>query len=129
MYILCLLILLLLRGDSNAYGQRIIEYDGDTLVALTLENVHTVNSIITEREYLIEEVSVLSELNEVKDTMILELEELVEYGQNIIKTEKEKHSLEIQEQSIALKKEKRKAIFSYSGLSLGLGFLLGIILL
>ena len=48
--IICSVILLLFNTRTQA--QSIVEIDGDTLVLITRENVNTINSIITEREYL-----------------------------------------------------------------------------
>ena len=122
------LILLLLKGDSNAYGQKIIEYSGDTLVAITPNQLETINSIIVERKYLVEELSIADEINELMDSTIKEQELIIKYGQNLLKGETEKHALEIQEQAYQLKSDYRKKLFSWTGVSLGFGLILGLLL-
>lgn len=126
--IIYVLILFLFKGDSNAYGQKIIEYSGDTLVAITQEQLGTINSIIVEREYLIEELSLADEMNELMDSMIKEQEEIIKYGQRLLKDETEKHVLEIQDQAYQLKSEYRGKLFSWASVSLGFGLILGLLL-
>ena len=127
--ILCLLILLFLKGDSCAiYGQKIIEDNGDTLILITPANVQTMNSIIIERQYLIEEILLMSELNEVKDSLIKDQGEIIKIGQNILKEEKDKHSLEIQEQAISLKASYKRDLEKWVSISGIIGLILGILL-
>ncbi len=125
--ILCLVSLLLLKGDLS-YGQKIIEYKGDTVVLITQENVQTMNSIIVEREYLIEEVSILTELCNVKDSVISDQDEVIKVGQSIIVEQREKHNLEIQKQATDLKLSKKKAIKTWSSITAVIGLILGFLL-
>lgn len=125
--ILCLLILLLLRCDS-VFGQKIIEYNGDTVITITPENVRTMNSIIVEREYLIDELCVLSELNEIKDSLIKDQEEIIKIGKTIIKEEKDKHDLEIQKQAVELNSSYKKKLNKWVSISGIVGLILGILL-
>ena len=126
--ILCSLILLLLSGDKSLYGQKIIEYNGDTLITISPENVKTMNSIIVEREYLIDEIIVLSELNEIKDSLIKDQEEIIIIGKNIIKEEKDKHVLEIQKQAIELESSYKKKLNKWVSISGIVGLILGVLL-
>ena len=122
------LILLLLKGDSNVYGQKIIEYSGDTLIAITPGQLEIVNSIIVEREYLIEELSVADEINKLMDSTIKEQEQVIKYNQTLLRGETEKHALEIQEQAYQLKSDYRGKLFSWTSVSLGFGMILGLLL-
>ena len=122
-YIICLILLLLLRGDSNLYCQNIIEYKGDTLITITPQNLATINSIIVERDYLEEELYVLSELNDLKDSTILEQESIIKFGQDQLRVAEEKHSLEIQKEAYTW----RRRVYTWSGISAGIGLVLGIL--
>lgn len=123
----CFLVMCLFKGDS-CYSQKIIEYEGDTLVALSLDNVKTINSIITEREYLIEELELLSEESQLKDSIIQDQEEIIREGQKILRTELEKCETSAVLAEKEHKKEKRKSIISWASGSLGFGILLGLLL-
>lgn len=123
MYIICLILLLLLRGDSNLYCQNIIEYKGDTLITITPQNLATINSIIVEREYLEEELYILSELNDLKDSTISEQESIIKFGQNQLLRTEERHALEIQTEAYSW----RRKVYTWSGISAALGLILGIL--
>lgn len=128
--IICFVILLLFNTRTQA--QSIVEIDGDTLVLITRENVNTINSIITEREYLIEEVSVLSELNDIKDSIICDQDSIISIGQKILIQETERFDLEIQTQAIEIKREAEKKmkhrVRQWSGISALIGVILGFII-
>ena len=123
--ILCLILLLFFREDNNLYGQRIIEYKGDTLIAITPQNVTTINSIIVERNYLEKEVLILNDLNNLKDSTIWKQNQIITTAEESILQLKKRNELVIQEQAYT---QKRK-IGTWSGISAGIGFLLGILLI
>lgn len=126
--IIYILILFLFKGDSNLYSQRIIKYSGDTLIAITPEQLGSINSIIIEREYLLEELEIIDEMNKLMDSTIIEQNKIIRYGQDILRKENEKHELEIQEQAYQLKREYSGKLFSWTGISLGFGLVLGLLL-
>ena len=125
--IFCLMSVLFLSWNI-AYGQKIVEYKGDTVVLMTRENVQTMNSIIVEREYLIEEVSVLTELCNIKDSVIFDQDEVIRVGQKIIVEQKEKYDLEIQRQVTDLRLSKKKAVKTWASITAAIGLILGFLL-
>ena len=122
--ILCLIITLFSFGNTNLFGQKIIEYKGDTLIVITPKNVATMNSIIIEREYLIEEVDILSTLVSVKDSIIMDQSDIIKISQESLLETKKRHNLVIQEQAVTWKKE----VWKWSGISAGIGILVGILI-
>ena len=122
--ILCLIILLFFKGDSNLYGQRIIEYKGDTLIVITPQNVATMNSIIVERNYLEKEVFILNDLNVLKDSTIKEQQKIILITEESLLQTKKKNELVIQEQAYTWKKR----VWTWSGVSAAAGLILGILL-
>ena len=122
--ILCLIILLFFKGSGYLYGQRIIEYKGDTLIVITPQNVATMNSIIVERNYLEEEVSILNSLNILKDSTIKEQQQIILIAEESLLQTKKKNELAIQEQAYTWKKK----TYTWSGISAAAGLILGVLL-
>lgn len=122
--ILSLVIFLFIIDSNPIFGQKIIEYKGDTLIVITPQNVKTMNSIIVERNYLEKEVSILNEINLLKDSTILEQEKIIQTNQESLLQIKDKNNLIIQEQAYSWKKKAWK----WSGVSAVAGIILGIIL-
>ena len=110
--ILCLIILLFFKGTS-LFGQKIIEYKGDTMIVISPHNVMTMNSIIVERNYLEKEVFLLDSLNTLKDSTILEQKQIIKMNEeSLLKTnEKNKDNSsdeifkKLMNENISLKKE------------------------
>lgn len=122
--ILCLIIALFSFGNTNLFGQKIVEYKGDTLIVVTPKNVATINSIIVEREYLIEEIDILSTLVSVKDSIIMDQSDIIKISQESLLETKKHNDLVIQEQAVTWKKE----VWKWSGISAGIGILIGILI-
>lgn len=122
--ILCLTIVLFSCGNTNLFGQKIIEYKGDTLIVITPKNIATINSIIVEREYLIDEVDILSNMVSIKDSIITDQSNIIRVNQESLIAAKKQHNLVIQEQAVTWKKE----VWKWSGISAGIGVLVGILI-
>ncbi len=121
--ILCLIILLFIKGN-NLFGQRIIEYKGDTLIVITPQNVITMNSIIVERDYLEKEVFILNDLNNIKDSTIQKQKQIISITEESLSQTKTRNELIIQEQAYKWKKE----VWTWSGVSAAVGLVLGVLL-
>lgn len=111
-------------GIINSYGQRIIEYRGDTLIVVTPKTIATMNAIIVDREYLEEEVIVLSEMVTVKDSIILDQTKIIEVKEKSLLETKKYHDLQIHENAVTWKKQ----VWKWSGISAGVGVLLGFLI-
>ena len=111
-------------GNTDAFGQRLIEYKGDTLIVITPKTVATLNAIIVDREYLEEEVTILSEMVNIKDSIITEQDEIIRIGQESLLETRNHHNLVIQEQAVTWKKQ----VWKWSGISAGVGILLGFLI-
>ena len=122
--ILCLMVLLFFKGNNFIFGQRIIEYKGDTLIVITPQNVATMNSIIVERDYLEKEVFILNDLNILKDSTIKEQKQIISFTEESLLQTKAKNELVIQEQAYTWKKR----VWTWSGVSATVGLILGILL-
>ena len=118
--ILCLIILLFFKGTS-LFGQKIIEYRGDTLVVISPHNVTTMNSIIVERNYLEKEVLLLDSLNTLKDSTILEQKQIIKMNEESLLKTNEKNNLIIQELAYNWKKKAwtQSSFFAIGGIILG----------
>lgn len=121
--IVCLIVLLFFN-KSNVFGQKIIEYRGDTLIVITPQNVATINSIIVERNYLEKEISVLNDLNLLKDSMIYDQKLIIATADESLVQMKKKNELVIQKQAYSYKKK----VWTWSGISASFGLILGILL-
>lgn len=122
--ILCLMVLLFFKGNNFIFGQRIIEYKGDTLIVITPQNVATMNSIIVERDYLEKEVFILNDLNILKDSTIKEQKQIISFTEESLLQTKAKNELVVQEQAYTWKKR----VWTWSGVSATVGLILGILL-
>ena len=122
--ILCLIVLLFFKGNNFIFGQRIIEYKGDTLIVITPQNVATMNSIIVERDYLEKEVFILNDLNILKDSTIKEQKQIISFTEESLLHTKAKNELVVQEQAYTWKKR----VWTWSGVSATVGLILGILL-
>ena len=121
--ILCLMVLLFFKGNNFIFGQRIIEYKGDTLIVITPQNVATMNSIIVERDYLEKEVFILNDLNILKDSTIKEQKQIISFTEESLLQTKAKNKLVVQEQAYTWKKR----VWTWSGVSATVGLILGIL--
>ena len=118
--ILCLIILLFFKGTS-LFGQKIIEYKGDTMIVISPHNVMTMNSIIVERNYLEKEVLLLDSLNTLKDSTILEQKQIIKMNEESLLKTNEKNNLIIQELSYNWKRKAwtQSGFFAIGGIILG----------
>lgn len=117
-------ILLFFNYNSSVLGQKIIEYKGDTLIVITPQNVATMNSIIVERNYLKKEVSILNDLNSLKDSTIQKQEQVILITEESLLQTRIKNELVIQEQVY----EWKKKVHTWSGISVSIGLILGILI-
>jgi hypothetical protein len=106
------------------YSQRILEYNGDTLIAITPKNLATINSIITERKYLEKEVEILSKTVELQKATIIDQREIIKTEAESKSILEEKHSLKIKEQAYKW----RKKTIRWSCISASIGLVMGIII-
>lgn len=118
------MVLLFFKGNNFIFGQRIIEYKGDTLIVITPQNVATMNSIIVERDYLEKEVFILNDLNILKDSTIKEQKQIISFTEESLLQTKAKNELVVQEQAYTWKKR----VWTWSGVSATVGLILGILL-
>lgn len=116
--------LLVLILSFPSYSQRILEYNGDTLIAITPENLATINTMITERNYLEKEVKILSKTIELQKATIIDQREIIKTEGESKSILEEKHSLKIQEQAYTW----RKKTIRWSCISAGIGLVIGIII-
>ena len=118
--ILCLIILLFFKGTS-LFGQKIIEYKGDTMIVISPHNVMTMNSIIVERNYLEKEVLLLDSLNTLKDSTILEQKQIIRMNEESLLKTNEKNNLIIQELAYSWKRKAwtQSGFFAIGGIILG----------
>lgn len=118
--ILCLIILLFFKGTS-LFGQKIIEYKGDTMIVISPHNVMTMNSIIVERNYLEKEVLLLDSLNTLKDSTILEQKQIIKMNEESLLKTNEKNNLIIQELAYNWKRKAwtQSGFFAIGGIILG----------
>ena len=118
--ILCLIILLFFKGTS-LFGQKIIEYKGDTMIVISPHNVMTMNSIIVERNYLEKEVFLLDSLNTLKDSTILEQKQIIKMNEESLLKTNEKNNLIIQELAYNWKRKAwtQSGFFAIGGIIIG----------
>lgn len=116
--------LLILILSFPSYSQRILEYNGDTLIAITPENLATINTMITERNYLEKEVKILSKTIELQKATIIDQREIIKTEGESKSILEEKHSLKIQEQAYTW----RRKTIRWSCISAGIGLVIGIII-
>lgn len=117
-------ILLFFNYNSSVLGQKIIEYKGDTLIVITPQNVVTMNSIIVEKNYLEKEVSILNDLNSLKDSTIQKQKQVILITEESLLQTRIKNELVIQEQVY----EWKKKVYTWSGISVSIGLILGILI-
>lgn len=122
---ICLLVLLFFM-PLKLFAQEIIELKGDTLIAITQDQLKTINSIIVDREYLNKENIILDSLVLQKDSVISILGKKYEMKDSIVS--RYLRVIDFQEDRItglekSMKKEKAKKI----GWGIG-GGILGIVL-
>lgn len=116
--------LLVLILSFPSYSQRILEYNGDTLIAITPKNLATINAMITERNYLEKEVKILSKTVELQKATIIDQKEIIKTEGESKSILEEKHSLKIKEQAYTW----RKKTIRWSCISAGIGLVIGIII-
>ena len=66
-----LLVILFFIAIFNSYSQEIIEYKGDTVIAITPQDLRTINTIIVEYECNLKELDLRKQQNLVDSALIV----------------------------------------------------------
>ena len=104
-YILGLVMLLL---SLSCFSQEIIEYKGDTVVAISPKNLETINSIIVNYEYTLEELSLYKQSSAVDSALLVSKDSIIQ-NMDLILRKKEDYYLDLNNSlNLALEREKRK---------------------
>ena len=100
-----------------SYSQQIIEYNGDTLVAITQKDLTTINSIIVDYEYTQKELGYYKNLSQVDSATISALDSII-VEKDIMFKKKEDYYIELNNSiQTTLKRERKK--YQIAGYSLG----------
>ena len=112
-----ILFVILLFVSVVSYSQQIIEYNGDTLVAITQKDLTTINSIIVDYEYTQKELGYYKNLSQVDSATISALDSII-IEKDIMFKKKEDYYIELNNSiQTTLKREKKK--YQIAGYSLG----------
>lgn len=91
-----------------SFSQEIIEYNGDTLIAITPKDLGTINSIIVDYELTQKELNLYKELSVVDSVTICAKDSIIR-EKDLILRKKEDYYIELNNSIQAnLKREKRK---------------------
>lgn len=112
-----ILFVILLFVSVVSYSQQIIEYKGDTLVAITQEDLITINSVIVDYEYTQKELGYYKQLSKV-DSATIRAKDSIIVEKDIMFKKKENYYIDLNNSiQTTLKREKRK--YQIAGYSLG----------
>lgn len=112
-----ILFVILLFVSVVSYSQQIIEYNGDTLVAITQKDLTTINSIIVDYEYTQKELGYYKNLSQVDSATISALDSII-VEKDIMFKKKEDYYIELNNSiQTTLKRERKK--YQIAGYSLG----------
>lgn len=91
-----------------SYSQELIEYNGDTLVAITRKELGTINSIIVDYELTQKELGFYKELSLV-DSATISLKDSIILEKDLVLKKKEEYYIDLNSSLQAtLKREKKK---------------------
>lgn len=103
-----LFIILMFVTILSSYSQEIIEYKGDTLVAITQKDLVTINSIIVDYEYTQKELDYYKDLSVVDSALICAKDSIISEKDLILK-KKEDYYINLNNSiQASLKRERRK---------------------
>jgi hypothetical protein len=112
-----ILFVILLFVSVVSYSQQIIEYKGDTLVAITQKDLITINSVIVDYEYTQKELDYYKQLSKV-DSATIRAKDSIIVEKDIMFRKKENYYIDLNNSiQTTLKREKRK--YQIAGYSLG----------
>jgi hypothetical protein len=116
----------------KSYSQEIIEYNGDTLIAISQRDLRTINTIIVEHEYNLKELDLRKQQNLV-DSVSLALKDSIIVEKNLILAKKEEYYVDLNSSLLKdLEREKKKYRRLVTGTTVGAGavaVLVGILVL
>lgn len=103
-----ILLVILMLVSLASFSQEIIEYNGDTLIAITPKDLGTINSIIVDYELTQKELNLYKELSVVDSVTICAKDSIIR-EKDLILRKKEDYYIELNNSIQAnLKREKRK---------------------
>ena len=103
-----ILLVILMLVSLASFSQEIIEYNGDTLIAITPKDLGTINSIIVDYELTQKELNLYKELSIVDSVTICAKDSIIR-EKDLILRKKEDYYIELNNSIQAnLKREKRK---------------------
>ena len=112
-----ILFVILLFVSVVSYSQQIIEYKGDTLVAITQEDLITINSVIVDYEYTQKELGYYKHLSKVDSATIKAMDSII-VEKDIMFKKKENYYIDLNNSiQTTLKRERKK--YQIVGYSLG----------
>ena len=112
-----ILFVILLFVSVVSYSQQIIEYKGDTLVAITQKDLITINSVIVDYEYTQKELDYYKQLSKV-DSATIRAKDSIIVEKDIMFRKKENYYIDLNNSiQTTLKREKKK--YQIAGYSLG----------
>jgi hypothetical protein len=92
----------------SSYSQEIIEYKGDTLIAITQKDLVTINSIIVDYEYTQKELDYYKDLSVVDSALICAKDSII-LEKDLILKKKEDYYIDLNNSiQASLKRERRK---------------------
>ena len=112
-----ILFVILLFVSVVSYSQQIIEYKGDTLVAITQKDLITINSVIVDYEYTQKELGYYKQLSKVDSATIRAMDSII-VEKDIMFKKKENYYIDLNNSiQTTLKRERKK--YQIAGYSLG----------
>lgn len=122
-----ILLVILMITSILSYSQEVIEYKGDTLVAITPQNLKTINTIITEYEFTKEELNLYKQSSFADSVLIKSLNGIIQEKDSMI-DKKINYYTEINKSlEVIIEKEKKKHRLTKTllgGAAVGIGILL-----
>lgn len=116
-----LFIILSFVAILNSFSQEIIEYNGDTVIAITQKDLRTINTIIVEHEYNLEELNLRKQQNKI-DSLLLVAKDSIIIEKNLILAKKEEYYVGLNTSLCKdLEREKRRYRNLITGTAIGSG--------
>lgn len=105
----------------NSFSQEVIEYKGDTVIAISQNDLKTINSIIVEYEYTVKELD-LRKQQFLVDSALLIAKDSIILEKDFILAKKEKYYVNLNEElHKSLEREKKKCRNIVTGTTIGAG--------
>ena len=116
----------------NSFSQEVIEYKGDTVIAISQNDLKTINSIIVEYEYTVKELD-LRKQQFLVDSALLIAKDSIILEKDFILAKKEEYYVNLNEElHKSLEREKKRYRNIVTGTTIGAGavaVLVGILVL